>query len=95
VIAFATCIAIGAVVGSLVSVVIDRVSRGESIVSPPPHCASCGTFLRPWDNIPIVGWVVLRGRCRHCAAFIPLQSFVKQLLCGGAEGFELRDVDRL
>ena len=85
-IAFATCIAIGAVVGSLVSVVIDRVSRGESIVSPPPHCASCGTFLRPWDNIPIVGWVVLRGRCRHCAAFIPLQFIALELLgaAGGA-----------
>jgi leader peptidase (prepilin peptidase)/N-methyltransferase len=86
VIALATCVAIGAVLGSFVSVVIDRVPRGVSLISPPSYCAACGTFLRPWDNIPIVAWIALRGRCRHCAAFIPLQFFILELLgaAGGA-----------
>jgi leader peptidase (prepilin peptidase)/N-methyltransferase len=85
VIALATCVVIGAVLGSFVSVVIDRVPRGVSIVSPPSHCAACGTFVRPWDNVPIVAWIVLRGRCRHCAAFIPLQFFALEVL-GAAAG---------
>ncbi len=84
-IALATCVVIGAVLGSFVSVVIDRVPRGVSIVSPPSHCAACGTFVRPWDNVPIVAWIVLRGRCRHCAAFIPLQFFALEVL-GAAAG---------
>jgi leader peptidase (prepilin peptidase)/N-methyltransferase len=84
-IALVTCIAIGAVLGSFISVVIDRVPRGVSIVSPPSHCAACGTHVRPWDNLPVISWVLLRGRCRHCAAFIPLQFFVLELL-GAAAG---------
>jgi leader peptidase (prepilin peptidase)/N-methyltransferase len=85
-IALVTCVMIGAVLGSLVAVVIDRVPQGRSIVSPPPHCAACRTLLSPWDNLPIVAWVMLRGRCRHCAAFIPLQFIVLEVLgaAGGA-----------
>jgi leader peptidase (prepilin peptidase) / N-methyltransferase len=85
VIALVTCAVVGAVLGSFVAVVLDRVPRGMSIVTPPPHCAACGTVLRPWDNLPVVAWLALRGRCRYCAAFIPLQFFVLEVL-GGAAG---------
>jgi leader peptidase (prepilin peptidase)/N-methyltransferase len=53
-------------VGSFLNVVIWRVPRGESIVSPPSHCPNCGERIRARDNIPIVSWLALRGRCRNC-----------------------------
>ncbi len=56
----------GLFIGSFLNVVIHRVPRGISIVRPPSHCPSCGTELAAWDNIPLVSWVVLRGRCRSC-----------------------------
>jgi len=84
-IALVTCVVIGAVFGSLVAAVADRLPRGLSIVSPPPHCAACGSLIRSWDNLPIVAWVMLRGRCRQCAAFIPLQFIVLEVL-GAAAG---------
>lgn len=56
----------GAVVGSFLNVVIWRVPRGESIVSPPSHCPSCGERIKARDNVPIVSWLLLRGRCRSC-----------------------------
>jgi leader peptidase (prepilin peptidase)/N-methyltransferase len=48
--------------------VIWRVPRGESVVAPASACPSCGTAIRPRDNIPVLGWVLLRGRCRDCAS---------------------------
>lgn len=48
--------------------VIWRVPRGESVVSPPSACPRCGTRLAPYDNVPLVSWVLLRGRCRTCRA---------------------------
>jgi leader peptidase (prepilin peptidase) / N-methyltransferase len=57
---------IGACAGSFLNVVIWRVPRGESIVSPPSHCPTCGERIKPRDNIPIVSWLLLRGRCRNC-----------------------------
>lgn len=56
----------GLVVGSFLNVVIWRVPRGESIVSPPSHCPGCDQPVRPRDNIPVVSWLLLRGRCRDC-----------------------------
>jgi leader peptidase (prepilin peptidase)/N-methyltransferase len=56
----------GLVVGSFLNVVIWRVPRGESIVSPPSHCPGCERPVRPRDNIPVVSWLLLRGRCRDC-----------------------------
>ncbi len=58
----------GGVLGSFLNVVIWRLPRGESVVRPPSHCPGCGTPIRPWDNIPVVSWFLLRGRCRHCRA---------------------------
>ncbi|WP_428936815.1 prepilin peptidase [Fontivita pretiosa] len=60
-------LALGACVGSFLNVVVWRLPRGQSIVSPPSHCPACGTRLAWRDNIPIVGWIILRGRCRYCA----------------------------
>jgi leader peptidase (prepilin peptidase)/N-methyltransferase len=56
----------GACIGSFLNVVIWRVPRGESIVAPPSHCPKCGVRNRARDNIPIVSWLLLRGRCRNC-----------------------------
>jgi leader peptidase (prepilin peptidase)/N-methyltransferase len=57
---------LGACVGSFLNVVIWRVPRGESIASPPSHCPNCGARIKARDNIPIVSWLLLRGRCRSC-----------------------------
>jgi leader peptidase (prepilin peptidase)/N-methyltransferase len=62
------CGVLGLIIGSFLNVVIWRVPRGESIVSPPSACPSCGTAIRPRDNIPVLGWLVLRGKCRDCRA---------------------------
>ncbi|MCA1614511.1 MAG: prepilin peptidase [Acidobacteria bacterium] len=58
--------AFGAVIGSFLNVVIHRVPREESIVFPHSRCPSCGAAIRPYDNVPVLSWVVLRGRCRSC-----------------------------
>jgi leader peptidase (prepilin peptidase) / N-methyltransferase len=58
------------VVGSFLNVVIHRLPRGESLVHPRSRCPSCGTQIAGYDNIPVVSWLLLRGRCRHCGARI-------------------------
>jgi leader peptidase (prepilin peptidase)/N-methyltransferase len=63
----------GAVTGSFLSVVAHRVPRGESIVGPRSRCASCGGQIAAYDNIPILSWLLLRGRCRHCDARISVR----------------------
>ena len=62
---------LGLVTGSFLSVVAHRVPRGESIVTPRSHCPACGTQLRNRDNIPLLGYLAQRGRCRHCGERIP------------------------
>jgi leader peptidase (prepilin peptidase)/N-methyltransferase len=61
---------VGLVIGSFVNVVAYRVPLGKSVVSPPSACPSCGHRIRPRDNIPVVSWLLLRGRCRDCGATI-------------------------
>ncbi|MCK8114415.1 prepilin peptidase [Anaerosoma tenue] len=56
----------GLLFGSFANVVIWRVPRGESIAHPGSHCPGCDTPIAWYDNIPVVSWLVLRGRCRHC-----------------------------
>jgi leader peptidase (prepilin peptidase)/N-methyltransferase len=58
--------AFGLIFGSFANVVIWRLPRGESLSVPPSHCPKCGTPIRAWDNVPIVSWLLLRGRCRDC-----------------------------
>ncbi len=59
-------VAIGACVGSFLNVVIYRLPRGQSIVFPPSHCPHCGRSIKWYDNVPLLSWCVLRGRCRFC-----------------------------
>ncbi|WP_104127834.1 A24 family peptidase [Cryobacterium sp. Y57] len=59
---------LGALIGSFLNVVIYRIPAGRSIVSPPSSCSSCGARIRPYDNIPVLSWLVLRGKCRDCQA---------------------------
>jgi leader peptidase (prepilin peptidase)/N-methyltransferase len=70
----------GAVIGSFLNVVIHRVPREESIAFPASHCPSCDAAIRPYDNIPIVSWAVLRGRCRSCRAPISARYPAVELL---------------
>jgi len=58
----------GAVIGSFLNVVAHRVPLGESLVSPGSRCPECEAPVKPYDNIPVVSWLVLRGRCRSCGA---------------------------
>lgn len=57
---------LGLAIGSFLNVVVWRVPRGESVVSPPSACPRCETPIRPRDNIPVAGWVLLKGKCRDC-----------------------------
>lgn len=72
--------AFGACVGSFLNVVVWRLPRNESLVTPPSHCPRCNTRLSWRDNIPIFGWLLLRGKCRYCKEPIsiryPLIEFV-------------------
>jgi leader peptidase (prepilin peptidase)/N-methyltransferase len=61
-----TVTALGAIVGSFLNVVIHRYPLGESIVFPASHCPHCQTVIKPWDNIPVLSWLILLGRCRAC-----------------------------
>lgn len=81
------CGVLGVVVGSFLNVVIYRVPRKESIVSPRSRCPGCGTMIAERDNIPVVSWLVLRGRCRTCkmriSARYPLVEASTGLLFAG------------
>lgn len=61
----------GLAFGSFLNVCISRLPREESIVSPGSRCPACGERIRPRDNVPLLSWVLLRGRCRHCGWHIP------------------------
>ncbi len=78
----------GAMIGSFLNVVVYRLPRRESIVRPASHCPACGVAVKPYDNIPLLSWLMLRGRCRSCHAPIskryPLVEALTALLCIGA-----------
>ncbi len=74
---------VGLALGSFLTVVTHRVPRGESLVAPRSRCPSCGTQLRNLDNVPLLSWVVLRGRCRACGARISAVYPLTELLTGG------------
>jgi leader peptidase (prepilin peptidase)/N-methyltransferase len=79
---------LGAVFGSFLNVVTYRLPRRESLIKPASRCASCGTPVKPYDNIPILSWLILRGHCRSCGAHIspryPLVEALTAALCVGA-----------
>jgi leader peptidase (prepilin peptidase)/N-methyltransferase len=78
---YVACVAVvGAIIGSFLNVVIHRVPLEESIAFPASRCPSCGTAIRPYDNIPVVSWAVLRGRCRACRSPISARYPAVELL---------------
>jgi leader peptidase (prepilin peptidase) / N-methyltransferase len=77
------CGLFGLAVGSFLNVVIYRVPRHESIISPRSRCPSCSVQLKEYDNIPVLSWLLLRGRCRNCQAAISSRYLVVELI-GGA-----------
>lgn len=77
------CGVLGLVVGSFLNVVIWRVPRHESVVAPRSHCPGCDATLTPLENVPVVSWVALRGRCRHCGTRISLRYPLVELLTAG------------
>lgn len=72
----------GAAVGSFLNVCIYRMPAGESVVRPPSHCPSCRTDLRFFDLIPIISYLLLKGRCRYCGSRIARQYPVVELVTG-------------
>ncbi|MHA7838459.1 MAG: prepilin peptidase, partial [bacterium] len=64
---------LGLLIGSFLNVVIHRLPLGLSIAFPPSHCPSCDARIAPWDNVPLISYLLLRGRCRHCDARIGLR----------------------
>ena len=66
----------GLLIGSFLTVVVDRVPQGGSVNTPPSRCGSCGLRLGPLDLVPIVSWVALRGKCRRCRAPIGIAPMV-------------------
>src|SRR5262249_25187171 len=72
--------AFGAAIGSFVNVLAYRLPRRESLVKPRSRCPQCGTQIAAYDNIPVVSWIVLRGRCRHCRAPIPIRYPIVEAL---------------
>lgn len=75
------CGIFGLAIGSFLNVVIYRVPKKMSIVSPRSACPSCGTPIAERDNIPVVSWLLLRGRCRHCQAPISARYPLVELAC--------------
>ena len=75
--------ATGACIASFLNVVAWRLPRGESIVSPPSHCPKCNAPIRWWQNIPILSWLALRGRCANCREPISPRYIIVEAI-GGA-----------
>ena len=73
----------GLVIGSFLTVVVDRVPRGESVTAPPSRCGSCGLRLGPLDLVPVFSWLALRGKCRQCRAPIGIDPIVIELTNAG------------
>jgi leader peptidase (prepilin peptidase)/N-methyltransferase len=79
---------LGAIFGSFVNVVAYRLPRHESLLAPSSRCPKCATPIKPYDNVPIVSWLLLRGHCRSCGASIsaryPVVEALTAALCVGA-----------
>jgi len=79
---FAFIFAFGCCVGSFLNVVVYRLPRDESLVRPGSACPKCGRHIRFYDNIPLVSWLLLGGKCRYCKAPISTRYFIIELLTG-------------
>lgn len=72
----------GLLIGSFLNVVAIRMLKGESIAFPPSHCTSCGHPLKPWDLVPLISYLTLRGKCRYCHARVSPAYFWGELTTG-------------
>ena len=73
---------LGTCVGSFLNVVVYRLPRGESLIRPASRCPSCNHPIRPWDNIPVLSWIILRGRCRDCGSKISGRYPISEAIMG-------------
>lgn len=84
---------LGGNLGSFLNVVVHRLPRGESVVTGGSRCPACGSAIRWHDNVPVLGWLLLRGRCRDCGTEIapryPLVEAAGALVLGGVAAVEL------
>src|SRR5512132_3799882 len=85
-IAVSAAILVGACIGSFLNVVIYRLPRGESIVSPRSRCPGCGRPIRAWENIPIIGFIALGGKCAGCGGAISWRYPAVELLTAAGFG---------
>ena len=72
----------GLAAGSFLNVCIYRIPRGESVIWPPSHCPKCGERIKPYDNIPVLSFLLLKGRCRSCGGKISWQYPAVEILTG-------------
>lgn len=73
---------LGLIVGSFSNVCIYRIPRNESVIYPASHCPKCRTKIKPVDNIPLLSYILLKGRCRNCGSKISIQYPVVEFLTG-------------
>ena len=74
--------AIGAMIGSFLNVLIYRLPRKESILWPPSHCPNCNTRIKWYENIPILSYILLKGKCSNCEKNIALRYPIVEILSG-------------
>lgn len=72
----------GASIGSFIGVLIDRLPRKESIVFPPSHCTNCNHKLKWYENIPVISYIFLGGKCSSCKSKIPFKYFLIEFVFG-------------
>ena len=72
----------GLIIGSFLNVVIYRVPRNQSIINPPSHCPKCNTKLKWYDMIPLLSYIILKGKCRYCGTKISFQYPLVEFLAG-------------
>lgn len=75
-------LAYGLIIGSFLNVCISRIPEGQSIAYPPSYCASCNNRIKPYDLIPVLSYMFLRGKCRYCGEKIPLRYTLIELFTG-------------
>ncbi len=89
----------GLLIGSFLNVVAWRLPRGESLVAPGSHCPGCDAPVKPYDNVPVVSWLLLRGRCRGCgeriSARYPLVESATALLWAGVVAVAWGEPERI
>jgi leader peptidase (prepilin peptidase) / N-methyltransferase len=79
----------GAFVGSFLNVCVHRMPRNESVVHPPSRCYGCGARVRWYDNIPVLSWLILKGRCRWCGSTFSVRYLVVELAVAATSGLAI------